>query len=250
MPDRIKRPASIAWLAVGALLLAFAPARGEEGGLGIAGEGTPLRAGDRIVFVGDSITMQGGYVEMLAKALKEKQPKLDVKVTRYGLNGGRVPDVAVGKTPWGEAKPFARILDEDKPTLLVIYLGINDVMHSPGTSKEDFAKGLKDLIASAQAAKAVVVLATPAVNGEKIESNAAQKKLDEYAAISRAVAKDTSATLCDLRAGFIDYLAKNNPEKKSKGILTYDGIHMSETGNKLIAQLMSQSLVEAAKGRK
>lgn len=216
----------------------------------LVGAESPLKAGEKIVFVGDSITMQGGFVELIARAVQERHGELEVKVARHGLNGGRVPDMLSGKTPWGEIKPFAEILSDEQPTVVILYLGINDVMHSPGTSREAFEQGLTDLLESAQQTGAVVVLATPAVNGENIDPQAAdQQKLEDYARISRQVAQAQSATLCDLRESFVEHLRKHNPEQKHHGLLTYDGVHMSPAGNRLIAQQMSQAIAKALRGR-
>ena len=52
-------------------------------------------------------------------------------------------------------------------------------------------------------------------------------------------------TLCDLRKAFIEYLKTNNPESKPRGVLTYDGIHMSPKGNELLAKLLSRSITGA-----
>jgi lysophospholipase L1-like esterase len=216
----------------------------------LVGVDSPLQKNERIAFVGDSITMQGGFAELIANALQEKQAELEVQVTRHGLNGGRVPDMSTGKTPWGEIKPYAEILTDEKPTIVILYLGINDVMHSPGTSPEDFAAGLKDMIQAAQEIGAAVVLATPAVSTENIDSESAdQQKLDSYAKICRQVAQNQSASVCDLRQAFLEHLRANNPDKKHHGILTYDGVHMNEAGNRLIAEQMSLAIAAAAQTR-
>lgn len=216
----------------------------------LVGASSPLRKHERIAFVGDSITMQGGFAELIAKALQEKQTELEVQITRHGLNGGRVPDMSTGKTPWGEIKPYAKILTDEKPTIVILYLGINDVMHSPGTSPEDFEAGLKDMIQAAQEIGAAVVLATPAVSTENIDLESAdQQKLDAYAKICRQVAQHQAASLCDLRQAFVEHLRTNNLDKKPHGILTYDGVHMSEAGNRLIAEQMSLAIAAAAQTR-
>ncbi|MDP1559766.1 MAG: GDSL-type esterase/lipase family protein [Pirellulaceae bacterium] len=217
----------------------------------LVGADSPLQKNERIVFVGDSITMQGGFVELIDQAVRDKQSELEVKVTRHGLNGGRVPDMMAGKTPWGEMKPFAEILSEEKPTVLILYLGINDVMHSPGTSPAEFEQGLTELVKAAQQTGAVVVLATPAVNGENIDPESAdQQKLDDYAKICRQVAETQSAALCDLRQAFVEHLQAHNPEHQHHGILTYDGVHMSDAGNRLIAEQMSEAIATAVRTRK
>jgi lysophospholipase L1-like esterase len=44
--------------------------------------------------------------------------------------------------------------------------------------------------------------------------------------------------LVDLRKIFLDYNAKNNPDNKTKGILTSDGVHLNAAGNQLVADEM------------
>jgi hypothetical protein len=81
-------------------------------------------------------------------------------------------------------------------------------------------------------------LCTPSVIGEFPNgANKLDKKLDDYAAISRKVAKDTGSVLCDLRKAFVDHLAANNTEKKEKGILTSDLVHLNDAGNRFVAEL-------------
>lgn len=42
-------------------------------------------------------------------------------------------------------------------------------------------------------------------------------------------------TLCDLRRRFVEFLEKHNPEDKSAGVLTVDGVHLNEMGNRLVS---------------
>jgi lysophospholipase L1-like esterase len=196
-----------------------------------------LKKGDKIVFLGDSITQAGvgktGYVTMIKNTLAEKHKDLGIEVIGAGISGNKVPDLQ-------------RRLEKDvlakKPTVVVIYIGINDVWHGEndparGTPKDKFEAGLKDIIGKIQAGGARVVLCTPTVIGEKkAGGNKLDKQLDEYAAVSRAVAKETKSQLCDLRKAFVDYLDKNNPDDKEKGVLTSDRVHLNEAGNKLVAE--------------
>ena len=81
-----------------------------------------------------------------------------------------------------------------------------------------------------------MVLCTPTAIGEKkAGANTLDAKLDEYADVSRKVAKDTGAQLCDLRKAFADHLAKSNADDKESGILTTDRVHLNDAGNKLVA---------------
>jgi lysophospholipase L1-like esterase len=196
----------------------------------------PLKKGDRIIFLGDSITEAGvspkGYVTAIKKALAEKHKDLNIEVIGAGISGNKVPDLQ-------------RRLEKDvlmkKPSIVVIYIGINDVWHgendpAKGTPKDKYEAGLTEIIGKIKSAGARVVICTPTVIGEKkAGANKLDSRLDEYAEISGKVAKDTKSQLCDLRKTFQDYLTKNNSEDKEKGVLTSDRVHLNEAGNKLVA---------------
>ncbi len=213
--------------------------------LGAEKETPPLKKGDRIVFLGDSITAGGtglkGYVTLIKKALTEKHKDLDLEFIGAGISGNKVPDLQ-------------RRLDKDvlakKPTVVVIYIGINDVWHGEkdpagGTSKDKFEAGLKEIIGKIKNAKARVILCTPSVIGEKADgSNALDAKLDEYSAISRRVAREEKVQLCDLRKAFLEHLKKNNSKNEERGILTNDRVHLNEAGNRFVAEVMLKSLGE------
>ncbi|MFO0825139.1 MAG: SGNH/GDSL hydrolase family protein [Gemmataceae bacterium] len=196
-----------------------------------------LKKDDKIVFLGDSITAGGvrpkGYVTLIKEALAEKHKDLGIEIIGAGISGNKVPDLQ-------------KRLDKDvlakKPTIVVIYIGINDVWHglkdpSKGTSKEKYEEGLKEIIEKIKKSGAQVILCTPTVIGEKRDgTNMGDKPLDEYAEISRKVAKDTDSRLCDLRKAFTQNLGRNNKENEPKGILTTDGVHLNDNGNKLVAE--------------
>ena len=208
-----------------------------------------LKKNDRIIFLGDSITAMGvkenGYVSLTSQAIAKALPDLGIKVIGAGKSGHRVPDCQ---------KRLDRDVLQKNPTVVVIYIGINDVWHwalpkrggkgfRSGTTPEHFESGLKDMIAKINGVGARVILCTPTVIGEKSDgSNPQDKMLDQYADISRKVAKDTGSQLLDLRKACIDYLKKHNPENAERGILTGDRVHMNEAGNRFLFTLFSQQL--------
>ena len=199
-------------------------------------------AAQRIVFFGDSITeagdREGGYVRLVADSLDARYPDQDIEVIGAGISGNRVPDLLARVGP--------DVLEKD-PTAVVIYIGINDVWHwdtyGRGTPKEDFEQGLRTLADTLQQAGADVILCTPSMIGEKLDgSNPQDGMLDEYAQISRQVAEEKGLDVCDLRAQFVEYLKQNNPENRSEGLLTTDGVHLNEAGNRFVAEAILQTL--------
>ena len=221
----------------------------------LAGTKTTLRKNDKLAFFGDSITMQGGFIEQIGKSLKESPAtgKLDIEIFRHGLNGGRVPTVLEGKSPWGDMNgTMQEHLDKEKPTVVIIFLGVNDVEHgAKGTTPDDYRAGLKKMMEMGHKTGAVVVLCTPGVVGEqKPGTNRCDKGMDEYAGIVRDLAKLNKLASCDIRKAMFDYLATHNPDDKGKGILTYDGIHLSPQGNAVVADVIAKAIAQTCAGRK
>jgi len=203
-----------------------------------------LVKGDRIIFLGDSITEEGvqpeGYVTRTAKVISDTYPDLNIEVIGAGISGHKVPNCQ---------KRLDRDVISKKPTIVVIYIGINDVWWwngrwGKGTTIEDFESGLHDMIKRITTAGARVILSTPTVIGEKTDgSNEFDNMLEEYSGISRQVAQATGSQLLDLRLEFMNYLKKHNTENLERGILTRDGVHLNEQGNVLLSALMLDALM-------
>jgi lysophospholipase L1-like esterase len=62
--------------------------------------------------------------------------------------------------------------------------------------------------------------------------------LDAYSNVIRELASEFDTELLDLRKIFMDYISDNNPNNDISGILTYDGVHLNNQGNRLIADSM------------
>ena len=93
-----------------------------------------------------------------------------------------------------------------------------------------------------------VMVCTPSVIGEKNDnSNQQDGDLNQYSTIIRAIAKDLSLLVCDLRNAFSSYLKTNNPGNAEKGILTADRVHLNEKGNLFVAMEMWKGLQNIVK---
>lgn len=221
----------IGWLVAMVLLLAAGCAQPET----------------RIVFFGDSITeagaQPGGYVSLVAEELDAEHAPGTIEVIGAGISGNKVPHLQ------------AR-LDEDVlthgPTHVVIYIGINDVWHHfefesvTGTDAVTYRDGLTAMVKTIQEAGVDVLLCTPSVIGEDTNSEAPPNHLlRDYAELTRSVAAVTGATLCDLRQAFEEALAELNPEGAYEGVLTTDGVHLNDAGNRMVADFMLEHLRQA-----
>ena len=197
----------------------------------------------RIIFFGDSITELGvkpnGYVSIVRDSLR--MAGIDTDVIGAGISGNKDTDL--------QARLKTDVL-EKRPGIVVIYIGINDVWHYQfadrglsGTPKETYRAVLSGIIADIQRAGSVVVLCTPSVIGEKRDgANRWDAMLDDYSAISREIAQERSCILLDLRKDFLIHLAENNPDNAEKNILTYDGVHLNDRGNRFVAARMVNAL--------
>ncbi len=224
------------------MVLALGPVRGTCAD-------SELKKGDRVVFLGDSITQAGnapgGYVTLAREAVATKYKDSGIEVLGAGISGNRVPDLE---------KRLEHDVIEKKPTVVVIYIGINDVWHSlqgHGTPKEEFEQGLRRIIKRVNEVGARVVLCTPSVIGEKHDgSNQLDGMLEEYSQVSRKVAQETKSGLLDLRKQFIAYLKEKNGQNAAKDILTGDGVHLNAAGNQFVADRMLEALEGAGKSAK
>ena len=123
-----------------------------------------------------------------------------------------------------------------KPAIVVIQIGCNDAR---GSTPEKFKAGLEELNDKLQKAEIKVIQCTCTSVGEKHDgTNQHDKKLEEFAEIARGVAVAKKTPLLDLRKAFVEHWKKNNPDNKASGILTYDGNHWNDAGNKFVAEQM------------
>ncbi len=205
-----------------------------------------LNEGDRIVFFGDSITQAGaepgGYVTRINDTLQARYPGLGIEVIGAGISGNKVPDLL---------SRLDRDVISRNPTVVVIYIGINDVWHwfdfDAGTEKDVFEDGLEALVERIKAAGARVLLCTPSVIGEAPDfATEEDAMLDEYAGLTRAVAERTGVPVCDLRAAFKQALQTENPDRLVQGIFTTDRVHLNARGNAFVAE---QILTEFYRGK-
>lgn len=199
------------------------------------------QGGARIVFFGDSITELGvkprGYVTLIRNYFKKAGS--DVQIIGAGVSGNRVPDLL---------KRVDRDVLSRKPAIVVVYIGINDVWHFTmknlhGTPKEEFRQGLNNLVSRIQKSGGQVVLCTPTVIGEKRHGeNPLDGMLDQYSEIIRSVVEEQGVALCDLRKIFITFESEYNSDNVEKGLLTYDGVHLSDEGNRIVADTLIKLL--------
>ena len=209
----------------------------------------------KVVFLGDSITQQAensegeGTYKGFITSLRENVSK-EVELINKGIGGNKVSDLLL------------RYNDDVlklKPNIVFIYIGINDVWHKydwgTGSDIDIYEKGLRKIITDIKAVGAKIILCTPTVIGEnsgefKLNNNfkdidtmeIMNKDLDAFSDVVRNLSSEFNTDLLDLRKKFKKYISENNDQNMPKGVLTSDGVHLNNKGNKLIADEMIKFL--------
>jgi lysophospholipase L1-like esterase len=209
----------------------------------------------KVIFLGDSITQQGensegeGTYKGFITLLRENVSR-EVELINKGIGGNKVSDLLL------------RYNDDVlklKPNIVFIYIGINDVWHKydwgTGSDIDIYEKGLRKIITDVKAVGAKIILCTPTVIGEnsgefKLNNNfkdidtmeIMNKDLDAFSDVVRNLSSEFNTDLLDLRKKFKEYISENNYQNMPKGVLTSDGVHLNNEGNKLIADEMIKFL--------
>ncbi|MEC0305011.1 SGNH/GDSL hydrolase family protein [Terribacillus saccharophilus] len=185
--------------------------------------------GQKWIFIGDSITECGrfedpqdigdGYVKMIQDELAQKN---EVEILNKGVGGNRVTDLA--------ARWEQDVLSL-KPDVVSISIGINDVwrqLDQPQMEQvypEKFKTVLDKLLAETKHTGAEIFLMEPTIIEEDNDSRGNQM-LVPYVDIVRELAEKYDATLVPTHTAFL---------QTKKTDLTTDGVHMTDAGNRLMA---------------
>ena len=204
-----------------------------------------VKSGEKIAFLGDSITQGGwqnpvGYVRLVMAGLAANG--VQAEAVAAGISGHKSNDM-LGR--------LERDVISKQPQWMTLSCGVNDVWHGKrGVPLDDAAaavegaydekvaergtykKNIAAIVDKAQAAKIQVVLLTATVIHENLESpeNAKLAPFNEYV---RGLAKERKLRLADSNAMFQERIkAENKPGQK---VITSDGVHLNAAGDKLMA---------------
>ena len=197
-----------------------------------------VKSGDRIAFLGDSITAQGnssqaGYVNLVMLGLK--------------VNGIAAMKIPAGISGHKSDQMLARlkrdVLDK-QPQIMTLSCGVNDVGHGKrGVELPDFKKNITAIVEQAQTAGIRVCILTATMNRED-PKHPHNIKLAGYNEFLRGLAKEKNCLLADLNSDMQKIVAdfrKSNPKYKGN-VLTVDGLHMNPDGNVMMAKGVLRAL--------
>jgi lysophospholipase L1-like esterase len=187
------------------------------------GSGILVKSGQKIAFMGDSITQFGwqhpdGYVNLVVRGLEGAGVK--VEPIPAGVSGNTSKDML--------ARLKASVLDKN-PDWMTLSCGVNDVWHGiTGCDLETYKKNITSIVDQAQAAKIQVMILTATMIQES--DNPFTQKQVAYNDFLRELAKERNLPLADLNIA-------EHEERKSEPLkhLTLDGVHMNPEGNQMMA---------------
>ena len=204
--------------------------------------------GQRLVFIGDSVTDMGrtrngdapseglfeplgkGYPHVVSGLLNAFYPERLIRITNVGNSGNTVRNL---KERW------QRDVIDLKPDWLSIMIGINDVwrqfdvpqLPDPPVFPDEYRETLRDLVVRTKPLLAGgLVLMTPYFI-ELNRSDLMRARMDEYGAICREIAKETGVIFVDTQAEFDKVL-----KYRYSAYITWDRVHPNIYGATVLAR--------------
>jgi lysophospholipase L1-like esterase len=189
----------------------------------------PVKDGEKIAFLGDSITQGGmgptGYVTLVVQGLKANG--VNASAIGAGISGHKSNDML--------ARLQRDVIDK-KPDWMTLSCGVNDVWHgAKGVPLDQYKQNITQIVEKAQAAGIkVVILTATMITENPAEPN--NEKLAAYNDFLRGLAKEKKCLLADLNAAMQkDLEAREKAGQKRGKLLTSDGVHMNPFGNVMMA---------------
>jgi lysophospholipase L1-like esterase len=198
-----------------------------------------LNANTRLLFIGDSITdcdrrkdpyeVGNGYVRLIRDHLGVTHPGNSPTVINRGISGNKMVDLQ---------KRWQRDVIDEKPDVLSIFIGINDVWHSfapdrVGCDIDAYTAGYRDILTRTRNAlsRCALVLCEPSVIWPPVHERG-NELLQPYVRAVHAMAKEFAAAAIVPLHGAFNSARDERPEVA----LTTDGVHPTSAGHTLICR--------------
>jgi lysophospholipase L1-like esterase len=200
-----------------------APAASPASAPAASGNGILVKSGQKVAFMGDSITQFGwthpdGYVNLVVSGLAGVG--VQIEPIPAGVSGNTSRDML--------ARLQKSVLDK-KPDWMTLSCGVNDVWHGiTGCDLETYKKNITSIVDQAQAANIQVMILTATMIQEV--DNPFTVKQEPYNDFLRELAKERKLPLADLNV-IMHETVKATPGKH----VTVDGVHMNPGGNQMMA---------------
>jgi lysophospholipase L1-like esterase len=125
-----------------------------------------LKAGDRVLVLGDSNTHNGLYIAALDLMVRCRMPGVPVEFINAGLASETLSGTSEKHHPWPRPdvhERAARAMEKAKPTVVAWCYGMNDGIYAPPDAERmaKFQQGTRDLVQLSRTAGARVIIMTP-----------------------------------------------------------------------------------------
>jgi lysophospholipase L1-like esterase len=197
-----------------------------------------LKDTDVVVFAGDSITWEGqfddsalGWVLQFSQQAKSKYPHIKIYDSGVG-----------GDTSGKLLNRFQSSVLNVQPTVVVIWVGINDMGHQIpfSTTVANFSKIINLALTGGVRE---IVLTSPECIGEKPDGqNYYDSQIDQLTSYLYGLAladKTGRVFYCPMRAYWSLEEASVNPEHLGAGVLTVDSVHPTPLGQGFLRNVFS-----------
>jgi acetyl xylan esterase len=197
-----------------------------------------FHTGERIVFIGDSVTEYGhgkpvgeglfegvgtGYVRVIENFINIFYPERTIRISNTGISGNNILDL---KNRWDTDLLALR------PDWVSICIGINDVWRqfdSPALKEQHVAPDVyertyRELIERTLPCVKGIILMTPYYI-EIQREDPMRKRMDEYTEITKKLAEEYGLRCVDLQKAFDDFL-----QFRHSSFLAWDRIHPNQAG--------------------
>ena len=201
-----------------------------------------LKDGDKLAFLGDSITAARGYSKVVEHYTLMRYPERKVRFVNAGEGG----DTAAGCLKRLQSDVF-----DQGATVVTVAFGINDIgwgTKADDEHKQAYLDGIRTIIERCREKKVRPYICSPAIvrtDPDDGENSYLQKMADEGMALARSMGAET----IDLQRGMRNIqrgiIAANQNEKDPEKHITLhvaDGIHLNDLGQLAMGYAMLKGL--------
>lgn len=221
-----------------------------------------IKDGQRVLFLGDSITQDGRYVEDIEACLMIDYPKVHVDIIKLGLSSETVEGLTEPDHPFPRPNIHDRLdsaLEKTKPDIVLACYGMNDGIYHPFSQErfQAYQEGMRKLIAKVNAVGATPVLMTPppfdavAAKAKVVGAGAPQfgynTPYDKYdtEVLSRygewlLTLRGEGLMVIDVHTPMVEEV-RTRREKTPDFMLAKDGVHPDAEGHWIMARAVLQA---------
>ena len=223
-----------------------------------------LKAGQRVVFIGDSNTYAAHYVNFIEASLLTQAGDLKLDILNVGLPSETTSGLSEPDHPFPRPtvhERLERVLKIMKPDVVIACYGMNDGMYYPQSPERftAYKKGINGLIRKVNAAGAKLVLVTPPPfdplpqrkQGKLLPKDSPKfawfsiyedydSVLADYSGWLLSLKDDRVEAVIDARQPMLDYIAKRR-KKNPDYVMSGDGVHFNTEGHRIIADKLLAS---------